>query len=65
MRKEQEGQMGIMDRGENVDIRQPSINTEPRTLNDMKMECAMVIFEGFSIWEFFSSFRVALFGKKM
>ncbi|KAG0560297.1 hypothetical protein KC19_10G169800 [Ceratodon purpureus] len=42
VRKEQERQMGIMDRGENVDIRQPSINTEPRTLNDMKMECAMV-----------------------
>lgn len=45
-----------------ADIRQPSINTEPRTLNEMKMERAMVIFEVAWILVFgvfFSCFRVS------
>jgi hypothetical protein len=41
--KEQESQMGSTDKDADADIRQPSINTEPRTLDEMKLERAVVM----------------------
>ena len=55
----EEGKMVSTDKDNDADIRQPSINTEPRTLNEMTMERATVIFAValwlFLVFGFFSS----------